>query len=207
MNSWFYFACVHGIYFTHQTALISTHKFSLLLFQFCPWSCWWGCEQVAAWGLVPSWGYTMTATKQGCCYKNVYLLNVLCLELLSEIIPRYSSMLWCIQKCSTLIQCSPQALHMGGSPHISAVCRGMGWLFGLACVCLEQVLIGRDDWSQHGTDLWLINNHCREPDTLKGKQKNKQLKPSVLTFAWELGCSYSWLCLFLGHTGGAEGAS
>lgn len=42
---------------------------------------------------------------------DVYLLNALPLKLLSEIISRYSSMLWCTQNCSKLIQCSPQALH------------------------------------------------------------------------------------------------
>lgn len=32
--------------------------FSLLLFQFSPWSCWWVSEWAGMWGLVAGWGET-----------------------------------------------------------------------------------------------------------------------------------------------------
>lgn len=58
------------LFYLHEQLLLSLliclyfnpWNFLLLLSRSSPWSCWWGNKCMAAWGLVPGWGYTPTSS-------------------------------------------------------------------------------------------------------------------------------------------------
>lgn len=60
------FGAQHGL-FLWNSLYLKPQVLWLLPLWFSPWSYWWGSEWVAAWGLVVSWGKTVTSCENQSC--------------------------------------------------------------------------------------------------------------------------------------------